>query len=712
MGHRQLHTINDDTNHTGVSGTEDNLVSLDANGLPQDSGSALGDIDMQSVYDNDEAITFDKNMTWDLAEAFDFILEEGTDNVTIEATAANTITFSALVNIIDFDAATTIAIDAGTSISLGTNTAGINTIGKSEAGSELRLVDENHAGAAPAWTQGYVTLSDAAGDWDDYKSTFGEVSLMAAIVDASASGSNPTLDDAYNNFGGAGTVTIDAGDLTWAASGTNSMLVDLSAATGDADGFFIEDTDNSDYIRATMNNTSSGIDWSAAVNSIDFDSAGAIAIDSAGKGITINAAGMLDGVVDIDAANDITMDSGTAITIDSAGTLSVTGDTSAAFGDDVGTLDFDGSGAVTETGMTDFTITPSDTLTMQGGGVSKFGDDTATLDFDGSGAVTETGMTSFTISPSGEIALTSGDNSNLTMNANDALDKTLTVWATNSGAGEGKLALRGDTVTLGNGGASTIDANSNKITNMDPGTDSTDAVNKAQLDNAVNGLSWQEPAAVLKIKSDADQSGVDPTAGSTGEAWLVNNWATETDGDIVEWDGAAWQTIVANSGGNPPTGTRVVVIDSGAAGSFVGQEEDIGEYDSGWTFTTVANGMAILIDGDGGVYENTGWTYDDTPGQWVQFSGANLYTAGSGISIASQVISLGALTADWAAGNYNITGLAYVEMDELKLAEVAQDAQPTPTAGTAVFWRDTNDSNAMYLVFNSPTAGVVAVEMT
>jgi len=311
--------------------------------------------------------------------------------------------------------------------------------------------------------------------------------------------------------------------------------------------------------------------------------------------------------------------------------------------------------------------------------------------------------------------MTGGATSNLSVSGNAGGDLTLTLESANAGLGLGLVDIKGDEITIGNAAATDISVNSNKITNVANGTDANDAVNKSQLDNAVNGLSWQEPAAVLKIKSDADQSGADPTAGETGEAWLVNNWLNETDGDIVEWDGAAWQIIVANSGGEPPDGTRVVVIGSGAAGAFVGQEDDIGVYDAtgnSWSFTTALNGMAVLIDGDGGVYENTGWTYDDTPGQWVQFSGANLYTAGSGINIASQVISLGALTGDWAAGNFNITGLAYVEMDELKLAEVAQDAQPTPTAGTAVFWRDTNDSNAMYLVFNSPTAGVVTVELT
>ncbi len=886
MAHRQSHALNAVADHSS-SITQDNIITADANGLPADGGLALADIDMQSAYDNDAAITFDKNMSWDLDEAYDFILVEGTDNVTIQATAANAISFSAEVNVIDFNAATSIAFDTvdltidvtndvsigggkaikritldseggqyggsaallldtenttdttytklsassdvvgsdallellaantgsaagddavtlilatatgsgASSIFVGRNVAGtthtdtveldaetviniganapVVTIGASSAGAAVRLVDANRTGST--WSQGYVPLSDTQADWNTFETNFGEVSLMNALNQAAASGSNPTLDDAYNNDSGERTITIDDGDISWDLSGTNSMLVDLSAATGDAEGLFFEDLDNGDYVRLRMNNSLSGLEWYAAVYSIDFDAETTVNINSAtalnigddvaelnfdGAGavsetgmtslsltpsgaITLTAGATSTwstsaGDLNVSAAADLDLD-GATVNINSTGALKI--------GDDVATLDFDGAGAVSETGMTSLSLTPSGAITLTAGATStwstsagdlnvsaaadldldgatvninstgtlKIGDDVATLDFDGAGAVTETGMTSFTISPSGAIALTSGDTSNLTMAVTNAADRTLTIEASNAGAGDGILDLKGDTVNIGNAGATVIDAQSNKITNMDPGTAGTDAVNKSQLDAAISGLSWQDPAVVLQLKSDANQSGVDPTAGGTGEAWLVNNWATETDGDIVEWSGSAWVTIVAHSGGEPPDGTRAVIIGTGATGDFTGQEDDIAVYatsGSSWSFTTAANGMAILIDGAAGVYENTGWTYDDTPGEWVQFSGANLYTAGNGIGISSNVISLGALTGDWAAGAFDITGLAILDTDELMLGVVAQAAQPTPTSGCGLIWRDTDDSNAIYLVFNDPTSGVVSVELT
>jgi len=200
-----------------------------------------------------------------------------------------------------------------------------------------------------------------------------------------------------------------------------------------------------------------------------------------------------------------------------------------------------------------------------------------------------------------------------------------------------------------------LDLGSNKIINVAAGTDGTDAVNKNQLDNAINGLTWKDPVDVLKIKSDADQSGADPTAGETGEAWLVNNWLNETDGDIVEWSGSAWVVIVANSGGEPPDGTRVLVIDSGAAGSFAGEEFSFGVYDAtgnSWSFTAPVNGDAVLIAGGSSVYENQGFVFDDTPSDaWVQFAGSTLYTGGTGIDITGSVVSIDDWSLDAAYDN-------------------------------------------------------------
>jgi hypothetical protein len=190
-----------------------------------------------------------------------------------------------------------------------------------------------------------------------------------------------------------------------------------------------------------------------------------------------------------------------------------------------------------------------------------------------------------------------------------------------------------DSISLGGltmGG--NIAMGSHKITGLLAGTDATDAVNKAQLDGMAVGLSWKDPVKVLRILSDADQSTVVPTAGSTGEAWVVNNWTGFNDGDIVEWDGDSWDVVVANSGGFPVDGTRVIVIEASAAGSFAGHEEDIATYvayTDTWDFVNAEDGDASLVIGDGSVYENQGYTFDGA--NWVQFTGTGLINAGDGL---------------------------------------------------------------------------------
>lgn len=184
-----------------------------------------------------------------------------------------------------------------------------------------------------------------------------------------------------------------------------------------------------------------------------------------------------------------------------------------------------------------------------------------------------------------------------------------------------------------------------EVTGLPATPSATGAASKEYVDNLISGLVWKPPVEVLKIKSDADQSGTPPTAGAAGEAWVVNNWGGGyTDGDIVEWSGSAWVVVVDEGGaGEPPDGTRVAVIDTGAAGSFAGKEDQIATYDATgdtWSFEAPSNGWAILVDGAGGYYENTGWVYDSSPGEWVQFSGAGQITAGAGLSKTGNTISV------------------------------------------------------------------------
>jgi hypothetical protein len=128
-----------------------------------------------------------------------------------------------------------------------------------------------------------------------------------------------------------------------------------------------------------------------------------------------------------------------------------------------------------------------------------------------------------------------------------------------------------------------------------------------------------------------------------GDCYVVNNWATEAgDGDIVEWSGSAWVVIQAATVGEPADGTRVVVKASGAAGSFTGQANKVATYDAtgdSWSFEAPADGWAILVIGDGGLWSDTGWTYNGTA--WVQFTGAGQINAGAGLTKTGNTIDIG-----------------------------------------------------------------------
>lgn len=200
-----------------------------------------------------------------------------------------------------------------------------------------------------------------------------------------------------------------------------------------------------------------------------------------------------------------------------------------------------------------------------------------------------------------------------------------------------------DTISLaGLTMAGDIGMGTHKITGLGDPTAAQEAATKAYVDNVASGLSWRPPVLVLNMVSDADQGGVDPTGMAKGDCYVVDNWATQTDGDIVEWSGTAWVVIQAATVDEPANGTRVVVKATGAAGSFSGQANKIGTYDATlntWSFETPADGWAVLVNGDGGVWSDTAWTYNGTA--WVQFSGTGQINAGAGLTKTGNTLDVG-----------------------------------------------------------------------
>lgn len=254
-----------------------------------------------------------------------------------------------------------------------------------------------------------------------------------------------------------------------------------------------------------------------------------------------------------------------------------------------------------------------------------------------------------------------------------------------------------------------------KIVDLANGTAAGDAVNKGQLDAAIAGYEWKQPVSVLKIKSDATQAGSPPTAGAAGEAWVVDTWGGGyNDGDIVEWDGSQWNIVVANSGGEPPDGTRAIVIDTSAAGSFAGQENKIGTYDAtgdSWSFVAPSDGDAVLVAGENGIYENIGFVYDTGTG-WVAFTGPTSIpdaTSASGGGIKGKVtfdadyglsVTAGVAKIDIVAAGSGTGGLEFsggdlqLDVNAAGGLELTSSGLGANVDGTTI---DINGSNELYV---------------
>lgn len=234
----------------------------------------------------------------------------------------------------------------------------------------------------------------------------------------------------------------------------------------------------------------------------------------------------------------------------------------------------------------------------------------------------------------------------LTMNGEIAMDGT-GGGSPNKITGVASASADGDVLAYGQSGAdldglnltANLVMNSNKITGIADATLATDAPSYGQLQSVAAGVQWKHAVEVLMMVTDADQGGSPPTltGNDAGKAYVVNNWGGGyTNGDIVEWDGSSFNVIVDEGGaGEPPTGTYVIVIDTGASGSFVSQENKVGVYDAAtntWTFTAPTNGDGRTVVGDGSIYENLGYVWDSTPGEWVLFNGPGQINAGNGLT--------------------------------------------------------------------------------
>lgn len=176
---------------------------------------------------------------------------------------------------------------------------------------------------------------------------------------------------------------------------------------------------------------------------------------------------------------------------------------------------YDNGATITTAGSVDiaFTLT-SGGFTVDGAGDVVFGGTTPLGDFS---------------VDTGTMSLDSTDNTNLTMTANDAGPKTLTIAATNAGAGAGNLSISaGDAVDIDGGGAVSVNSSGGAINIGD------DAV--AQPINIGTGAA----ARVITIGNKTGSTSLNLDAGSNGVT-------VDADGP-VQIDGVGFGSLAIDSG--------------------------------------------------------------------------------------------------------------------------------------------------------------------
>lgn len=343
----------------------------------------------------------------------------------------------------------------------------------------LSLSDGFQAGSTYASD---LVLSDASAEWDLFEVNFGEVSILNAFNQCASS--VVTLDEAYNASGGPSTITVDAGDVTWNEVGAYSFVVGLSGCTGAADGFFVED--GTDYFRLT-HAAANALTCAGQFSSLQLDSAADISLDAAtSSNFTITANDALTHTLTISAVN--TGVGGTArigigadddIDISStAGRLTLNGFSSAGIGIEIeavaggGSVDIGAVNLPNQLNLGTGGVRPVILGSITGAAATTLRSGTGAFTVTAGGILDVNVQSDITIdSTAAGISLDAVASSNFSITDNSVNDRTLTLSATNAGAGKAFVDIYCDdqTTVRSTVGTVLIDAASNLELNSSGG---------------------------------------------------------------------------------------------------------------------------------------------------------------------------------------------------------------------------------------------------
>ena len=343
--------------------------------------------------------------------------------------------------------------------------------------------------------------------------------------------------------------------------GNSSLGLTISSTNGHVT---VEDVK---FLGSTVS-SSEGLDLDVSGGSgLDIDVTGAFNIDSTSAsainvtGANLDLSTTTSGDINITSVADIDMDSATinmnssgAMAITSGSTLNITATSSTTTMNFAGqTLDLD-AGTISIDSSANTSITSGGTLGI-----------TAT-----SGKTTINSGSQELEIDSGVMKIDSTDTTNFTMTASNAGNKVMTISASNSGGGEGQIAISSDSQISATDGTATFKLDGGVITAETTGditvADSTAAGNiKIGTNNTSRTMSIGAATTTLVVNS----------AGATIDSTTLSIDSTDTTNFTMTADNASDKTMTI-AASNAGSGNGLIVLNAdGISGTTIKDEDDM-----------------------------------------------------------------------------------------------------------------------------------------
>lgn len=170
--------------------------------------------------------------------------------------------------------------------------------------------------------------------------------------------------------------------------------------------------------------------------------------------------------------------------------------------------------------------------------------------------------------------------------------------------------------------------------NNDP-TNSLEAATKKYVDEKVTGLSWIDPIQFINLIADSILS--PPNSPEISDTYIIpntgtasGNWATFSNGDIVQWHGSQW--IILNNISNFATFRAGISLSSNTTpfGSFTGYQTNIAIYTNGiWSFSVPSQNQSTLLNSKNDYHAFHQFVYDT---KWIEYAGPHSILPGDNLS--------------------------------------------------------------------------------